>query len=145
MSEIKQFLWMSPRRFADMTGIPLSTVYRYVRGGKIQHRRRNGRLWLSPDLHVGDRSPGVVPRQYRDEFGRPLEGVECPRSARLWGTAGANVERSFAVARIAVRAGPDTAVLRDVLDPTGPNVLDPGIACEVEEDAKRGRRDVLLY
>lgn len=88
-----------------MTGIPLSTVYGYVRKDLVEHIRRDGRIWIDgPSVRYwtmrrgGHRPPGVVPRRYRDERGRPLEGADaCPRSELLWGTAGANVERSIAM------------------------------------------------
>ena len=149
-SEIRKYLWVSPRRFGAMTGIPVSTVYRYVRVGKIRHRRRNGRLWLEASAAVEmikARSPGVLPRKYRDEFGRPLEGAECcPRSELLWGTAGANVERSVAAAQINVVALPDSLRMRDVFAPdrgVPTRILDK--ATESEEDLKHGIRNTFLY
>ena len=103
---MKQVDWLSPRRFAEQAGLPLSTVYHYVRGGRIRHIRRGGRIWINADLlRYGDLLElpgGVAPRRYRDSAGQLLPGVEVPRSELLWGTAAVNVERSIAVAN-----GPD--------------------------------------
>jgi hypothetical protein len=149
-SEIRDYLWVSPRRFGDITGIPVSTVYRYVNADKIHHRRRDGRIWLAaPTAEMAAAlSPGVLPRKYRDEYGQPLEGAHsCPRSELLYGTAAANLERAYAVARINVEVLPDSPLqLRDVLAPDVD--LPPGIrhkATEIEEDLKSGIRDTYLY
>lgn len=129
-----------------MANLPLSTVYRWVREDKIRHQRRNGRLWLSPaDLDVGERRPGVVPRRYRDEFGQLLPDAVCPREELLFGTAGAAVERSYAVARHRVSVTPDGGL--EGYDLAGGPVTDSLVdsASEVWDDRKRGFRHRLLY
>lgn len=148
--EMVDHLWVSPRRFAAMSGIPVSTIYRWVRQGRIRSGRRDGRrLWLE----VGEAAAlaksapgGVVPSRYRDEFGRPLEGVECPRSELVFGTAAANVERAAAVAQIDLAVLPDQLLLRDAQAPDQavlPEVLVR--ATETVDDPERGVRHVLLY
>ena len=146
MDDLQQIPWLAPRRFAAMANLPLSTVYRWVREDKIKHQRRNGRLWLSPaDLDVGGRTPGVVPRRYRDEFGQLLPGAVCPREELLFGTAGEAVERSFAVARHRVELKGDGGLSGH--DLAGGDDMESIVAkaSEVWDDRERGVRHRLLY
>ena len=149
-SKQKRIVWVSPRRFAEISGVPISTVYRWVREGKIHHYRAkaDGRLWLAPGpaFDVAESPGGISPRRYRDEIGNPLPGLECPRSEMLFGTAAANLLRSYATARVGLTRTADGG-FRYVDPVTGDEPLDVymGAASRVLDNPKKLRTDRHLY
>ena len=103
-TEMTNVNWLSPRRFAAKARLPVSSVYHYVRSGRLSSIRHGGRIWIHEDLlelrewELGRGRKGVVPPRYRDARGHLLPGVQVPRSELLWGTAAEQVERAYAIA-----------------------------------------------
>ena len=147
----KKFAWVSPRRFAEISGVPISTVYRWVREGRIRHYRApDRRLWLVAasafDMAESGWPGGISPRRYRDEIGNPLPGLECPRSEMLFGTAAANLLRSYATARVGITRNANGTYT--YVDPvTGNKALEvyKDAASTVIDDPKQLRTDRHLY
>lgn len=76
---------LSPKQFAEKLGVPLSTVYRWIREGRLAAARGPGRrVWISRAVAQAFRPPvGVVPPRYSAFPGA------CPREELLWGTVAA--------------------------------------------------------
>jgi len=77
---------LSPTQFAEELEVPLPTVYRWLREGRLPATRGAGRrLWISRADAQAFRLPvGVVPPWYRR-----FPGV-CPRSEMWWGALADN-------------------------------------------------------
>jgi excisionase family DNA binding protein len=77
----------TPAEAAEFYGVPIQTVYRWVRGRHLRSTREGRFYWIDADAMLAFKPPVGIRV-------RPVEPGESQRSGQIWGAAAAAVTRA---------------------------------------------------